>query len=105
MAIEAVEGGVVAVAGVRGVALYALAAVPTRDGGVQTLARAVPADPLLLVHLALQVQRHAVHPQAPHAAQEGPQGAVGRAWVEDERADGCYQRGFKNKLELNQDGR
>ena len=62
MAIETVEGCVVAVAGVRRVALDALAAVPTRYGGVQTLAGAVPANPLLLVHLPLQVQRHAVHP-------------------------------------------
>lgn len=79
MAVEAVEGGVVAVAGVRGVALDALTAVSARYGGVQTLARAVPADALLLVHLALQVQRHAVHPQAAHAAQERPQGTVGSA--------------------------
>lgn len=72
MAVIAIEGGVVAVAGVGGVAVNALPSVPAGDGGVKTRSSAVPPDPSALVHLPLQIHRHAVHTQATQATQKGP---------------------------------
>lgn len=77
VAVEAVKSSVVAVAPVVGVAVDALAAVATGDAGVQTRPCAVSPDPHLFVDLPLQVDRHAVEPQPPQAAQERPQRVIG----------------------------
>lgn len=53
MAVITIKGGVVAVAGVRGIAIDALPSIPAGDGGVKTRTSAVPPDPSVFIYLPL----------------------------------------------------